>query len=80
MAEFMSFGEIMLRLKSPGHERFFQSPGLEATFGDGEANVAVSLSNGARSILRRKTGNRFTLANANKWRAKCPPYAAIAAY
>lgn len=45
MAEFLSFGEIMLRLKSPTHERFFQSPLLEATFGGGEANVAVSLSN-----------------------------------
>jgi 2-dehydro-3-deoxygluconokinase len=40
----VTFGEIMLRLKSPGHERFFQSPVLEATFGGGEANVAVSLS------------------------------------
>ena len=39
------FGEIMLRLKSPGVERFFQSPVLEATFGGGEANVAVSLAN-----------------------------------
>ena len=45
MAKFQSFGEIMLRLKSPGHERLFQSPQLEATFGGGEANVAVSLSN-----------------------------------
>ena len=41
----ITFGEIMLRLKSPGHERFFQSPVLEATFGGGEANVAVSLAN-----------------------------------
>ncbi|WMJ77541.1 MULTISPECIES: sugar kinase [unclassified Sedimentibacter] len=41
----LTFGEIMLRLKSPGHERFFQSPTLEATFGGGEANVAVSLAN-----------------------------------
>ncbi|MDD3851721.1 MAG: sugar kinase [Bacillota bacterium] len=41
----LTFGEIMLRLKSPGHERFFQSPILEATFGGGEANVAVSLAN-----------------------------------
>lgn len=40
----VTFGEIMLRLKSPGHERFFQSPMLEATFGGGEANVAVSLA------------------------------------
>ena len=42
---YLSFGEIMLRLKPPGFERFFQSPVLEATFGGGEANVAVSLSN-----------------------------------
>ena len=44
MERIITFGEIMLRLKSPGHERFFQSPALEATFGGGEANVAVSLS------------------------------------
>lgn len=43
--KFLTFGEIMLRLKAPGHERFFQSPLLEATFGGGEANVAVSLAN-----------------------------------
>jgi 2-dehydro-3-deoxygluconokinase len=41
----VTFGEIMLRLKSPGYERLFQSPYLEATFGGGEANVALSLSN-----------------------------------
>lgn len=40
-----TFGEIMLRLKAPGQERFFQSPLLEVTFGGGEANVAVSLAN-----------------------------------
>jgi 2-dehydro-3-deoxygluconokinase len=40
----VTFGEIMLRLKSPGFERFFQSPILEATFGGGEANVAISLA------------------------------------
>ena len=44
MAAYVSFGEIMLRLKSPGHERFFQSPNLQATFGGGEANVAVALA------------------------------------
>jgi len=42
---FVTFGEIMLRLKAPGQERFFQTPLLEATFGGGEANVAVSLAN-----------------------------------
>jgi len=40
----VTFGEIMLRLSPPGHERFFQSPVLAATFGGGEANVAVSLA------------------------------------
>ena len=45
MAKFVTFGEVMLRLKTPGHERFFQSPSFEATFGGGEANVAVALSN-----------------------------------
>ena len=45
MTDFLSFGEIMLRLKTPGNERFFQSPAFEATFGGGEANVAVALSN-----------------------------------
>ena len=45
MSKFLSFGEIMLRLKTPGHERFFQSPSFEATFGGGEANVSVALSN-----------------------------------
>ena len=45
MADYLTFGEIMLRLKTPGHERFFQSPAFEATFGGGEANVAVALSN-----------------------------------
>jgi 2-dehydro-3-deoxygluconokinase len=40
----VTFGEVMLRLKSPGFERLFQSPQLEATFGGAEANVAVSLA------------------------------------
>ena len=45
MPRVITFGEIMLRLKSPALERCFQSPALEATFGGGEANVAVSLAN-----------------------------------
>ena len=45
MGKFVTFGEVMLRLKSPGHEKLMQSPSLEATFGGGEANVAVSLAN-----------------------------------
>jgi 2-dehydro-3-deoxygluconokinase len=44
MARVVTFGEIMLRLSPPGTERFFQAPLLSATFGGGEANVAVSLA------------------------------------
>jgi len=40
----LTFGEIMLRLAPPGFERFLQTPSFEATFGGGEANVAVSLA------------------------------------
>lgn len=40
-----SFGEIMLRLAPPGFERFLQSPLFVATWGGGEANVAVALAN-----------------------------------
>lgn len=43
--KFLTFGEVMLRLKSPHHERLFQGMMLEATFGGGEANVAISLAN-----------------------------------
>lgn len=41
----ITFGEIMLRLAPHGYERFTQANELEATFGGGEANVAVSLAN-----------------------------------
>lgn len=44
MKKVVTFGEIMLRLKSPAFERFFQRPELEVTFGGSEANVAVSLA------------------------------------
>jgi 2-dehydro-3-deoxygluconokinase len=40
----VTFGEIMLRLAPPGFERFLQSPQFVATFGGGEANVAVALA------------------------------------
>ncbi len=40
----VTFGEVMLRLATPGFSRFGQGATLEATFGGGEANVAVSLA------------------------------------
>jgi len=44
MKTVVTFGEIMLRLAPPGFERFLQSPQFVATFGGGEANVAVSVA------------------------------------
>lgn len=41
----VTFGEIMLRLAPVNYERFVQAEKLGATFGGGEANVSVSLSN-----------------------------------
>ncbi len=40
----VTFGEIMLRLAPPGFERFLQTPQFVATFGGGEANVAVAIA------------------------------------
>ena len=45
MPKVITFGEIMLRLSTPGYLRFSQARQYEATFGGGEANVAVSLAN-----------------------------------
>ena len=45
MGKIVTFGEIMLRLAPNGYYRFFQNDQLQATFGGGEANVAVSLAN-----------------------------------
>ncbi|MHB8581615.1 MAG: PfkB family carbohydrate kinase, partial [Ignavibacteriaceae bacterium] len=41
----ITFGEIMLRLSTPGFSRLIQSQNFDVTYGGGEANVAVSLSN-----------------------------------
>ncbi len=45
MGKVVTFGEIMLRLAPNGYYRFFQNDQMQATFGGGEANVAVSLAN-----------------------------------
>ena len=45
MSKIVTFGEIMLRLATPGYLRFGQAESFNATFGGGEANVAVSLAN-----------------------------------
>ncbi len=45
MKKIVTFGEVMLRLATPGHERFVQASQFNATYGGGEANVAASLAN-----------------------------------
>ena len=44
MPKVVTFGELMLRLSPPGFERFLQTARFVATFGGGEANVAVCLA------------------------------------
>jgi 2-dehydro-3-deoxygluconokinase len=45
MGKIITFGEIMLRLAPEGYYRFVQTASYGATYGGGEANVAVSLAN-----------------------------------
>ena len=45
MSDVVTFGEVMMRLATPGFLRYAQAPHLELTYGGGEANVAVSLVN-----------------------------------
>jgi 2-dehydro-3-deoxygluconokinase len=45
MARVVTFGEIMMRLATPGRLRFNQATQFDVTYGGGEANVAVSLAN-----------------------------------
>jgi 2-dehydro-3-deoxygluconokinase len=41
----VTLGEIMLRLSTPGFERFVQSNSFDVTYGGGEANVAAAICN-----------------------------------
>ena len=45
MAKAITMGEIMLRLSTPGNEKFIQADEFDVCYGGGEANVAVSLAN-----------------------------------
>lgn len=58
MAKIVTFGEIMLRLAPEGYCRFFQNDRMHASFGGGEANVAVSLAGfGEESVYVTKLPN-----------------------
>lgn len=66
----LTFGEIMLRLASPGYTRLFQKDTLETSFCGGEANVAVSLANfGIESeFLTKLPKNDVAVAAVNSLR------------
>jgi 2-dehydro-3-deoxygluconokinase len=70
MNKVVTFGEVMLRLAAPGFERFGQSYMLNATFGGGEANVAVSLANYGLpvSFVTRLPKNEIAAACTNELR------------
>jgi|SRR5690554_2332898 len=54
----VTFGEIMMRLSTPGFTRFVQTQSFDVTFGGGEANVAVALANyGMESYFLSKIPN-----------------------
>ncbi|MGI6284580.1 sugar kinase [Neomoorella humiferrea] len=55
MAKVVTFGEIMLRLSTPGYQRIVQADSFDVTYGGGEANVACSLANyGAEAVFVTK--------------------------
>ena len=67
----VTYGEIMLRLAPPGFERFLQSPQFAATFGGGEANVAVAVSGfgyPSRYVTILPAGNPITECLAGEMR------------
>lgn len=50
MESYLTFGEAMLRLKSPGYDRLFQTSSLEASWAGAEANVAVGLARFGKKV------------------------------
>lgn len=57
----LTFGEIMLRLRAPGHERFFQSNMMEVTFGGGDS-FAGGLIYGLNTYEAKQTVLEFAVA------------------
>ncbi len=59
MPHVLTFGEIMLRLTTPGFQRIAQAAHFEITFGGAEANVAVAIAQlgGSAGFLTRLPAN-----------------------
>jgi 2-dehydro-3-deoxygluconokinase len=67
----VTFGEIMLRLAPPEHDRFVQAKSYNASYGGGEANVAVCLANfGVKtSYVSKLPSNEIAQGALNSLRA-----------
>jgi 2-dehydro-3-deoxygluconokinase len=70
VARFLCFGEILLRLSSPGGELLLQSPNLRTHVGGAEANVAVSLAHFGHDVRVASTlpSNRVAYAARDELR------------
>ena len=70
MKKIVTFGEIMMRLNPEGYNRFVQADRFEVSYGGGEANVAVSLSNygDAAAFVTKLPENPFGVSARNELR------------
>lgn len=50
VSHIVCFGELLLRLAAPGHERLLQTPRLEVKVGGAEANVGVALAHFGHAV------------------------------
>jgi 2-dehydro-3-deoxygluconokinase len=76
MAKIITMGEIMLRLSTPGFQKFIQSDSFDVNYGGGEANVAVSLANyGHKAYFVSKVPNNpigeCAVAALRKYNVNC---------
>ena len=70
MPDVVSFGELMLRLTPPGHQRFAQASHFDITFGGAEANVAVMIAQlgGSADYVTRLPANDIAQRAINELR------------
>jgi 2-dehydro-3-deoxygluconokinase len=81
MASVLTFGEIMMRLATPGFERFIQATRLEVSYAGGEANVAVSLAafgHQAAFVTVLPAGTLVELGENYRYRFAIEPFFAVA--
>ncbi len=70
MSDVVTFGELMLRLTPPSHQRFAKTPQFDITFGGAEANVAVLIAQlgGSAEFVTRLPANDIAQRAINELR------------